>query len=67
MKRPQIISRINEALQRTVPDVKAILYGSEARGDACPDSDIDILLLLDNDTITLIDDHIKRGYHSIWQ
>lgn len=55
MKRPHIITRIKEALQIAAPGVKAILYGSEARGDARSDSDIDLLLLLDKDTITLDD------------
>ena len=41
MRRPQIIERIRKALGQVAPDAKAILYGSEARGDACPDSDID--------------------------
>lgn len=52
MKRPQIISLIKE-VKRTAPDVKIILCGSEARGGAHPDSDIDLLLLLDKDIITL--------------
>lgn len=58
MNRPHIISLIKEALHRSFPDLKIILYGSEARGDARPDSDIDLLLLVDKDAITL-DDRMK--------
>lgn len=51
MKRPEIVKRIKEALAAIAPDAKIILYGSEARGDATPQSDIDLLILLDEEEI----------------
>ena len=55
MKRPQIISRIKEALHRNEPGLQIVLFGSEARGDARADSDIDLLLLVDKEPVTLAD------------
>ena len=47
MRRPQIVEKISDMMHHEHPDVEVYLYGSEARGDARPDSDIDMLVLVD--------------------
>ncbi|MBU3853423.1 MAG: nucleotidyltransferase domain-containing protein [Candidatus Paraprevotella stercoravium] len=48
MRHPDIIKRISEVMHRIAPTAKTVLYGSEARGEAGPDSDIDLLILLED-------------------
>lgn len=46
-EKEKILKAINNTMHSIVPDARVILYGSRAREDSGPDSDWDILVILD--------------------
>ena len=50
-----ILQLIKKSVSTTDPGATIILYGSYARGDFNEDSDIDILVLIDKDKVTMED------------
>ena len=66
MRRTEIVERIRQEARKLSPNAQTILYGSEARGDARPDSDIDLLVLVDKDKLTYSDkDRIIAPFYDI--
>lgn len=47
MKRADVVEQIRKIIHEIAPTAKAILFGSEARGEARSDSDIDLLILVE--------------------
>ncbi len=52
MKRSEVVGNLKSVIKNVAPGSQAILYGSEARGEAKEHSDIDVLILLDKETVT---------------
>ena len=57
----QILKEIQTLKRQILPNEKVILFGSQARGDARPDSDWDLLVLLNKEKITYEDEN-KYAY-----
>ena len=65
MEQSQVINRITELGKKILPQGASLwLYGSRARGDNRPDSDYDLLILLDKDDIT--DNDFRYSHAFFW-
>lgn len=53
--RDDILTAIKKRLRELAPNAKTVLFGSRAKGNAFPDSDWDILILLDKEKIEISD------------
>ena len=54
----ELIDRLKYMIKSVSPDSQAILYGSEARVEAKQNSDIDILILVDKDVLSPVEEDV---------
>jgi uncharacterized protein len=65
MDKQQLLSEIKKLVLQQEPQAEIILYGSYARGDYRPDSDMDILILLKKDIVSYFDE--KRISYPLYE
>jgi predicted nucleotidyltransferase len=58
----QIFKEIQDLKRQILPNEKVILFGSQARGDSRPDSDWDLLVLIDKEKSNFHEDFDNYGY-----
>jgi predicted nucleotidyltransferase len=56
MTTTEIIDKAKKTIKLVMPDATVILYGSFARGEQKPDSDIDILILINKPEVSREDE-----------
>lgn len=56
LEKTELIYKIKNSVKSSEPNATIILYGSLARGENTEDSDVDLLILLDKETVTREDE-----------
>ena len=68
MKRDELIAQIRRAVHEVEPEAEIILYGSHSRGEALPESDWDLLILVDGHIDDKRTDRIRHRLYEIeWE
>ena len=66
MTTDSVLNNITSIIHRQDPSAQAFLFGSRARGDNRPDSDWDILILVDSLNVTNeIEDQFREDLYNI--
>lgn len=67
MKQDTLLAQIRQAIHEIEPEAEIILYGSRSRGEAGPESDWDLLVLVDGVADDARTDRIRhRLYELEW-
>lgn len=59
----EVTDMISARVHQTEPDAKVFLFGSRARGEARPDSDWDVMVLLNDNSKTNRWDTVKQLFY----
>lgn len=60
-----LLEKVRESVRAVKPGARIVLYGSRARGDAKPDSDWDILVLIDGERSLERDANIRHRRYNV--
>ena len=61
----EALRELKKRITEKFPAAKIILYGSKARGDSCKESDIDLLILVESNLSTKIEEEIYHVSYEI--